>query len=143
MFIGITLHFGKRLNGFRIGVEYSRVSHAGTPYLDRWIIYFGGTLRLHYFFRGDDDRAFHDHPWPFITFPLSTYHEVVFNPQLGDGVPYVNTVRRWRFHYRPSSYRHRVLDRLPFWTIVISGPYERHWGFWPKPDEYVPYEDWT
>ena len=45
-------------------------------YLERWIIWCGFTLRLHKFHKGDDDRAFHDHPWWFITLPLRSYTEL-------------------------------------------------------------------
>lgn len=142
-FYGITIHSGDRKNGFRIGVEYSMVEHAGEPYLARWILYCGLTLRLHKFYQGDDDRAPHDHPWWFVTFPLATYREWVWNPQDGDFQPHVNTVRRFRFHFRPATYRHRVLPvERPFWTIVVSGKFSRVWGFWPKPNEFVPYWEW-
>jgi len=66
------------LFGRRIGFEYSRVGLGETPYLDRYILYIlGPTLRLHKFWRGDDDRAPHDHPWVFWTFPLRSYVETV------------------------------------------------------------------
>jgi hypothetical protein len=155
-FYGITLHWGSRKRGFRIGVEHSMVVHNGSPYLERWIVYCGITLRLHKFHRGDDDRAFHDHPWWFVTFPLRSYRELVFNPQWGDTAPRVNIVRAFRFHYRPADYRHRVLPGLfeisgqyrndynvfPAWTIVISGDASRTWGFWPTPNQFIPYTQW-
>jgi len=154
-FYGVTLHWGSRKRGTRFGFEHSTVVHDGNPYLGRLILYaFGFTLRLHKFYRGDDDRAPHDHPWWFVTFPLATYRELVYNPQWGDKLPHVNIVRRWRFHYRPAEYRHVVLagwscatrndptNRFPLWTIVISGDVERVWGFWPKPDEFIPFTDW-
>lgn len=143
------------------GVEYSRVEVEGVPYLDRYIVYVAGcTLRLHKFWRGDDDRAPHDHPWNFITFPFRDYLEHVQEPS---GREYVRVVKRLRFHYRPSGYRHIVLHGLedisylrdglrhkaqlrtskPFWTIVITGRRTRSWGFWPEHDHYIYWRDWT
>jgi len=55
-------------------------------------------------------------------------------------------VRAFRFHYRPAAYRHRVLywpiNNFPAYTIVLSGDVERMWGFWPKPDEFIPFTEW-
>lgn len=45
-----------------------------TAYQTRlWI----GRLRLHIFHRGDQDPDYHDHPWGFWTFPLTSYVEEV------------------------------------------------------------------
>lgn len=127
------------VGSWTLGFERSTVRLDGEPYLTRYILkLFGRTLRLHKFHRGDDDRAFHDHPWPFWTFPLKTYWELV------PGVPYQRQrVRAFRLHYRPAEYQHIVLDpERPFWTIVFTGKYERSWGFWPTPNTFVPWRDW-
>lgn len=142
MFFGITLHFGSRQHGFKLGFEHSLIAHNGTPYLGRWIIHCGGTLRLHKFYQGDDDRALHDHPWWFVTFPFASYRELVEDV---DSLC-VNVVRRFRFHYRPAEYRHRVLpfpERRHVWTIVVTGPLSRMWGFWPDADTFVPFCEWS
>jgi hypothetical protein len=150
----------------RFGFEYSRVGLGDTPYLDRYILYVGtGTLRLHKFWRGDDMRAPHDHPWWFITFPFRTYTEIAEVCKYGGGVPNdqtgvpsdaVNlctqrcirrierTVTAWRPHFRPALYRHIVKDAAcPFWTFVITGGPSNSWGFWPRPERFVPHREWT
>lgn len=132
---------GKRWWGF----ERSTVAHEGRKYLDRWILYVGGgTLRLHKFWRGDDDRASHTHPWWFWTFPLSSYVERVFSQgvELGSRV-----VRAGRPHFRSASFEHIVVGRLggstkPFWTIVISGTRVNAWGFYPKPGEFIYWKEY-
>jgi hypothetical protein len=159
--------------GRRIGFEYSRVWFQARPYLDRYICYLGGpTLRFHKFWRGDDDRAPHDHPWWFITFPFKSYVEKYWEPKpisTLDGrivelwTEKVRIVKSWRFHYRPALFRHIVLGRAakmtkelrerwpggtafgstPFWTFVISGPRKRSWGFWPRPNKFVNWKEWT
>lgn len=145
------------LRGVRFGLEYSRVGLPGTPYLDRYIAYaFGWTFRLHKFWRGDDDRAPHDHPWDFWTFPLRSYRETVETATtfycLGAGdITYYKrtdrTVKAFRLHFRPAKFRHIVRGRAdgsakPFWTFVVSRSPSNRWGFWPTPKVFVPYREW-
>lgn len=150
------------LAGRRFGYEQSRVQHGSVPYLDRYILYVGGpTLRLHRFARGDDDRAPHDHPWGFWTFPMRDYWEKAYRE---DGSWYWNKVRAWTVNWRPATYRHIVVGRAmdahknrhlichpiggiavtkkPFWTFVVTTNYQRSWGFWPKRGEFVPWREW-
>jgi hypothetical protein len=131
--------------GSRVGLEFSRVGLGTTPYLDRYIAYVWlGTLRLHKFWRGDDDRAPHCHPFHFITIPMRSYRELVERP---DGARYINIVRAFLPQFRRASYRHIVLGRLdgspkPFWTFVVASRPVRQWGFWPKFDVFVPWREW-
>lgn len=114
---------------FKIGVTHDIViNYRNDPYLERYILWFGGTLRLHKFWRSDDDRALHDHPWRFITFPLATYNEITEDK---DGNAINNTVTRFRPHYRPAAYKHRVIIDKPAWTIIVTGTHLRDWGFYP------------
>jgi hypothetical protein len=141
--------------GRRFGVEFSRVLVGELPYLERWILYVGGlNFRLHKFYRGDDERAPHDHPWWFVTFPLSSYTEMVPRAVYHEGYGGFwmwemdqNVVRRFRFHYRPGEYKHYVVGRLdgkqkPFWTFVIAGDRSRKWGFWTSPTMFIYWRDW-
>lgn len=133
--------------GWRFGVEYSFIYVHKKPYLERWILYAGGTVRLHRF-HSDDDYVLHDHPWWFVTFPLGAYYEA-FDAR-GTGDRFMHRVRPFRFHFRPALYRHRVI--LPGaakpWTIVITGTAKAHgrpakWGFYPTPDTFVPFYEWS
>jgi hypothetical protein len=129
----------------RFGFEWSPVWAEGEKYLDRFIVYAGGTLRLHKFYRGDDARAPHNHPWWFITFPFTTYTEETYTE---DGwFTGVRVVRAWRFHFRSAKYCHVVLGRAdrkdkPFYTFVISGRRSNGWGFWPKAGKFVYWRNW-
>jgi hypothetical protein len=133
------------IGDWRFGVEKSTVVIDGLQYLTRWILYCGGTLRLHKFHRGDDDRASHTHPWWFITFPLSAYVEDVFHRGKWAGR---RTVKPFRFYYRESGFEHIVAgryprrDRRPFYTIVITGHRTNLWGFYPKPGKFISYLDY-
>lgn len=139
-----------------IGFERSTVWIGLLKYLDRWIVYDGlGTLRLHRFWRGDDDRASHTHPWWFITFPLCGYMERTFDKGVPTGTRYVAP---FRFHFRPANFEHIVLYgvrpramfgivlheivRKPFWTLVITGNKTNAWGFYPKPGVFIPWREY-
>lgn len=148
-----------RIFGLRFGFEFSPIVHADAEYMARWIVYFFGyTLRLHRFATGDERGpiGLHNHPFWFITFPLRSYREeYAVSPDewppvsewmrdiLGDGgwITATRTVRAFRFHFRGSNFRHRVLalERAPVWTIVLSGRYTQKWGFYPDPLTFIPY----
>jgi hypothetical protein len=124
------------LGGWRFGMTHDLVFESGEPYLERWILWFGFTLRLHKFHKGDDDRAFHDHPWWFVTLPLTTYLE---------RTPEHSAVRvsRLRPHFRRASHRHivQLLHDQPVWTFIITGPKSKEWGFWDN-NQFIHHEQW-
>jgi len=96
-------------------------------YLTRWYLLRTKPLAvfLHWFRRSDEDRALHDHPWPFITLILwRGYFE-----HCQDGT----IRRRWPLtvHYRPAEWRHRVelIGGRKAVTIVIRFRERRLWGY--------------
>lgn len=112
-----------RLLAFLGVVDFTRIygksGSRETPYLTRLVI---GSLRLHVFWRGDEDPHPHNHPWDFWTFPLVSYFEEVVelapyegfywrNERLSEGAPYTRQrlVPAWRWHKRPAETLHRVL----------------------------------
>lgn len=108
------------------------------PYLKRWYVFRTNpfAIFIHRFFRSDEDRALHDHPWSFITFIIWRG----YNEYQADGVH-----RRWPLtvHYRPATHRHRVelIDGKPCWTIVFRFREHRMWGFWEK-SGFIPWNKW-
>lgn len=130
------------------------------PYMRRWHViprnrWF--NVYLHHFLRSDDDRALHDHPWWNLSWLLhGAYAEVVFrDPELGpEGGTRLIERREGAFAARPARHAHRILlhplpqrmsanpvlaalERLPppappepVWTLFITGPRIRRWGFW-------------
>ena len=110
-----------------------------------------GQLYLHIFNRGDHDRAPHDHPWAFLTFPLVGYTEEVWKlvdmlsgPIILMRQHTANSVKRFRFHYRPATYIHRVNDPAAgkkIVTLVWHFRKSREWGFWPD-GTWVPWRDY-
>jgi hypothetical protein len=95
------------------------------PYAERWVLDFGKfTLRLHHFFRSDDARAFHDHSWWFLTLVLKGGYTDV-SPEGNDHL------RPGSIRFRKAHHRHTVrTDPGGVWTLVVTGPKVRRWGFW-------------
>lgn len=118
-------------------------SHLG-DYMRRWILrtpWF--TLRLHNILKSDEGRDFHDHPFSFVSLILRggyMEHRPGCNGRRFVGwwlrgsadVPLCGCQR----YYPGSVVRRRAEDlhRLelfgrPAWTLVVTGPYRRTWGF--------------
>jgi hypothetical protein len=98
------------------------------PYLRRWAINFGWfSIRVHHWLSGDDPRAFHDHPWSFVTLVLKgSYLDI---SESGTDVLVPGTVR-----FRPAAHRHTVklVPGQHCWTIMLTGPVVRKWGFYVR-----------
>ncbi len=118
----------------------------GTTYMRRWFFWcpwFG--IRVHNILRSDHDRHLHDHPWDFVSLILrGGYQEITEEPH--DAGPCQAVFRSRRF--APGSIvRHRAEDlhRLivarPAWTIVITGPKRKSWGFMTE-DGMVPWREY-
>jgi hypothetical protein len=113
------------------------------PYLHRWYLIPPNrwcNVYLHHFMRSDDDRALHDHPWSFASVLISgAYIEIT---EAGSAMrnPGSLAVRR-------ADHRHRI-ELLPnrdrgfrgCWTLVITGPHCRQWGFWCGGSRFVPWQ---
>lgn len=126
------------------------------PYLVRYALntpLFG--IKLHHILRSDEERDLHDHPWSFLSIILAGgYREIT--PRAGqprgkvEKVTFLGRSREmtWRWYgpgsilWRPAPWLHR-LDLPPdttAWTLVITGPRRREWGFhtvcgwipWPR-----------
>jgi hypothetical protein len=109
-----------------------------SPYMRRhWLLprnrFF--NVYVHQFLRSDDDRALHDHPWLFNASWLldGQYTEHT----IAEGGIEERTERRagdWKFRWGRAP--HRVeLDGIPgiceadCWTVFVTGPVVREWGF--------------
>lgn len=105
------------------------------PYLKRWHVIPQNrflNIYLHKFLRDDDDRALHCHPWYSLSIGLGFYEEII---KKKDG-----NIRVRRFPlfpvFRKAAHAHRIIlprDQrgrpIPTWTIFITGPKVREWGF--------------
>lgn len=127
------------------GQPHFYIGGTENPYMLRWYLFPRNhwlNLYLHKFLRDDDDRALHDHPWWFASFMLAGRYK--------EHLPNGTFQRRvWSLAFRRSTHRHRVeLDKdsngkaIPCWTLVVTGPKIRTWGFW-CPRGFVPWFDFV
>lgn len=123
-------------------------ARVGTPiyygtYLERWWVIPRNRLfnaYFHRFMRSDDDRALHDHPWVSVSIVLAgRFWEIMpvdqDNPA---GETYKLLRSRGEIIIRPkATFAHRIqlidgVDGQPMnaWTLFLTGPVVRPWGFW-------------
>jgi hypothetical protein len=79
---------------------------------------------VHHWLGSDDDRAFHDHPWWFLTFVVKGG----YTDKTPDGD---EILRAPAIRFRPALHQHTV-TYMPggAWTVLVTGPKARTWGFW-------------
>ena len=116
------------------------------PYLLRWWIiprnrFF--NVYLHCFMRSDDDRALHDHPWTNLSILLRGRYVEHTIEEGGINVRTERIAPAWKFRPR-GSYAHRLELVDGFcWTIFITGPRYRQWGFYCPERGWVHWQDFT
>ena len=111
------------------------------PYLLRWHIiprnrFF--NIYLHKFLKSDDDRALHDHPWWSLSIALrgTAWEE-------RSDILYPRFITQGDVIFRRALYRHRMIIEEPFWTLFITGPVIREWGFWCDGERFVPWREFV
>ena len=135
------------------------IGGAESPYLRRhWLIprnrFF--NVYVHEFLRSDDDRALHDHPWLFNASWLIEGDYLEHTIREGGVAEVVaREAGDWKFRWGPAP--HRVELRMeaetdvrgfsvgwivPCWTVFITGPVVRPWGFY-CPRRWVPWQEFT
>lgn len=107
------------------------IGGAHNPYMRRWHVIPRNPLfniYLHHFLRSDDDRALHDHPWWNVSVLLEgeyTEHTIAAG---GVNLRVVRKAGDWKCRLPTSA--HRIeLHAGPCWTLFITGPRIRSWGF--------------
>lgn len=110
-----------RLGGFEYRSDL--ISH---DYMRRWTLTTPwGAIRLHHILRGDHDRHFHDHPMDFVSLILRGGY-IEHRPEGRESrrcTPGMIVIRRAEDLHRLS------LLGTDAWTIVLTGPLRRPWGF--------------
>lgn len=116
------------------------IGKPGSAYMLRWYVIPRNRLfniYLHHILRSDDDRALHDHPWWNASIILNGgYREIMpmVSPSAGHPVP--PTIVRWRGAGTAAIRGPRNAHRLEVdagetcWSLFITGPNVRPWGFW-------------
>jgi hypothetical protein len=115
------------------------------PYLLRWFLiprnrFF--NIYLHCFLRSDDDRALHDHPWANMSILLRGRY--VEHTVAAGGIQHRRELAAGTVRVRLSGrFAHRVeLVDGECWTIFITGPRYRQWGF-HCPKRWVHWKEFT
>lgn len=143
------------------------VGGAERPYLRRWWLIPRNpvfNVYLHQFLRDDDDRALHDHPWFWCSILLRG--DYVEHTIAAGGVHRrqhrtkgsVRFASPWRAHRielfpwflgfedadpRPAAGEDERTLRAPCWTLFITGPRVRSWGFHCPEQGWVHWKKFT
>lgn len=115
----------------------------------------GDSMLLHWLVQPDDDDALHDHPWDFESRILSGgYVEEISDgygkaqaPDEQNREPDLGPTKTWFWNHdegeiitKKATDLHRIRVLHPnTWTLVITGPRVREWGFHPAGK---PWQDW-
>lgn len=95
----------------------------------------GVAVRIHVILRSDDDDAYHDHPWDFMTFILDGgYYE--YRPLFSEGLKVGNSCQRYdagSLNFRRAEDMHRLELRRgePAITLFVTTKWRQIWGFFP------------
>lgn len=103
---------------------------SGEPYMRRWWIiprnrWF--NIYLHEFLGSDEDRAHHDHPWFNLSILISGQYTEVSIKRGGTERRVLRQTPAFKF--RSPWAAHRIEIDRPCWTLFITGPVVRTWGF--------------
>ena len=107
-----------------LGFEY-RSDLISQDYMRRWTLKTPwGMLRLHHILRSDHDRHFHDHPMSFASLTLKGGY-IEYRPGMSASrfEPGSVVVRRGE-----DLHRLELLEK-DAWTLVVTTPIYRDWGF--------------
>lgn len=96
-----------------IGEEFTRFQLVKTPWFN---------IYLHHLKALVEHPHCHDHPWSFVTVLLK-----------GGYSEFDGTVWTWRragsVLYRRAEHRHNVVTKGVSWSLIVTGPKRRAWGF--------------
>jgi hypothetical protein len=122
------------------------------PYLLRWFLIPRNpvfNVYLHQFLRSDDDRAHHDHPWLFNASVLLRGCYVEHTIESGGVlVQAPRSAGAIKFRWGAAPHRLALVPAVgdkewPCWTLFITGPRVREWGFYCMERGWVHWKRFT
>lgn len=120
------------------------IGEPARPYMRRWWLIPRNpvfNVYLHHFLRSDDDRALHDHPWWNLSVLLEGRY--VEHTIAAGGINYHRELSAGAVKFRLAKAAHRIeLIDGPVWTLFITGPRFRSWGF-HCPKRWVHWREFT
>ncbi|KEP41877.1 hypothetical protein [Mycobacterium kansasii] len=115
------------------GKPHQLIGDTHAPYLLRWYLLPPNrhlNLYLHQFHRSDDPPELHDHPWDFASLVIAGSYVEITETSAAPRRPGTVAIRR-------AEHRHRIQLRCGpsgrprrCWSLVLTGPHRRQWGFW-------------
>ncbi len=99
----------------------------GSNYMTRWFLQWRYSIRLHRWGGAEDHRDLHDHPWWFVTIVLLGGYEETY--QTSTMKRPQKRIRRYLGWVLDPTMLHRVRPFPGTWTLVITGPRVRKWGY--------------
>lgn len=123
------------------------IGPVGDRYLIRWYLIPRNrvfNVYLHLFWRSDDDRAHHDHPW-LLNFSWlldgQYIEEMIARGGIRHRIP--RRVGAFKLRLGASPHRLELVDGQPCTTLFITGPMFRRWGFHCRDAGWVDFEAFT
>ncbi len=123
-----------------IDTHVYKIQKKNIEYLKRYYIVPRNRLLnvyIHKFENSDDLRALHDHPWDSVSLLLTNgYTEWVPRNHTAWTLNEERTIKpldrpQFSIIYRPKETIHAIeLNNGPVWTLFLTGPWAREWGFW-------------
>lgn len=107
------------------------------------------NVYVHQFLRSDDDRAHHGHPWLFnISYHLEDgyiEHTIIAGGVL---VKFHRKAGDWKFRWGAAPHRVELYSdgnggEFPCWTLFITGPRVREWGFYCMERGWIHWKKFT
>lgn len=116
---------GSRPWGWTMKIKWAdKLGNPKCPYVTRWVFetkWF--SIRLHHWKGSDDLRHFHDHEWNYTTFILKGGY-IEHHP---DGI---DILKAGDVRHRPALWKHKVEVPSSCWSLLLTGPKIREFGFW-------------
>lgn len=124
-------------NNFKRAPDYTIFKDPKDPYLKRWFLLPHNkwcNVYLHQFLRSDSESVPHDHPWNNCSIILKgKYKEVLYDKKES----YTVLRKPGNVIFRKAGTPHKIVlftdenlkREIPVWTIFITGPKIREWGF--------------
>lgn len=120
----------KWLVGWIHGGPHFIVGEPSRPYLLRWYVLPRNpvfNVYVHKFMRDDDDRALHDHPWPSVS--LCVWGSYLEQIETGSDIRLARGIGSIVFRRSTHAHRVELIGGRPAWTLFVTGPRLREWGF--------------
>ena len=98
---------------------------------------------LHWILRSDDDRALHDHPWPNASLVLAGSY---IEHTIAAGGIHRRTLRSGGdlvFRRARAAHRLEITPGEACWSLFLTGPKLRTWGFHCPERGWVPWREFT